>query len=107
MASIQSPSQHYRPWHRPSPADVALHAYDEPHPRETALAWAALVLGCVAFLLAAVGGSMYGLVIGVVGTATAIWAQLVSATTAQRWLVVPGWVLAALGIALNLFFMWE
>lgn len=98
---------HDRLFQGPSPADVAQHSYDEPHPREALLAWTVLILGCVSFLLAAIGGSMYGLVIGIAGAALGIPAQLVSATTAQRWVIMPGWVLAGLAIALNLFFMWD
>lgn len=94
-----------RPHVEPSPADTRLHAYDQPHGRQDTIAWVALGLGVASFLLAAVGGSILGVVVGVVGLATAVFAQMVSATTAERWLILPGWVMSALGIALNLFWI--
>jgi hypothetical protein len=94
---------HYR---QDSPADTRLHAHDRPHPREEALSWATLTVGGVSFLLACFGGFMLGLVLGAVGIALGLYAQMVSATTAERWVVLPGLALAALGVALNMFFMW-
>jgi hypothetical protein len=96
-------AHHYR---EDSPADARLHAHDRPHPREEALAWATLVVGVVSFGLACAGGFMLGLVLGVVGAVLGLYSQLVSATTAERWVILPGLALSALGIGLNMFFMW-
>src|SRR6478735_8407040 len=87
----------------PSPADERLHADDTPHARMDVLAWACLALGVVSFLLAAIGGSVLGALLGGVGLALAVVAQMYSATTSERWLIIPGWVMAALGLVLNLF----
>lgn len=89
-----------------SPADARLHAHERPHPREEALAWATLVIGVVSFLFAAFGGFMVGMVLGFAGIALGLYAQLVSATTAERWVILPGLAMAALGAGLNMFYMW-
>jgi hypothetical protein len=86
-----------------SPADARLLADGRSHTRETVLAWAALGLGALAFLIGALGGVWAGVVVGVAGVAVAVVAQMLSASTAERWLIIPGWVLSALGIALSLF----
>ena len=69
------------------------------------MAWAALLLGIASFVLAAAGGSILGAALGLIGFAVAAWAQMFSATTAERWLIMPGWGLAFIGGVLNLFFM--
>lgn len=89
-----------------SPSDARLHAHDARHPREEALAWTTLAVGCLSFALAVGGGFMIGLVLGVVGVLLGLYSQLVSATTAERWVILPGLAMAALGTALNMFFMW-
>jgi len=90
---------------RPSPADVRLHAEERPHQRLDLLAWACLALGVASFLLAAGGGHVLGVVLGVVGFFASMLAQMLSATTSERWLILPGWTLAFVGAALNLFYM--
>lgn len=89
----------------PSPADMRLHADAEPHTRMDLVAWGALALGVLSFVLAAIGGSIAGAVIGGLGLAVAVVAQMFSATTSERWLIVPGWVMAGLGLTLNLFWI--
>ena len=90
---------------RPSPADLRTHGRDRPHGRQDVLAWAALLIGSASFLLAAVGGSILGAGLGALGFVVAAVAQMVSATTTERWLIIPGWVMATIGGLLNLFFM--
>ena len=90
---------------RPSPADQRLHADETPHTRMDLLAWGVLALGVASFVLAAIGGSILGAVLGAVGFAGAIAVQMFSATTAERWIVIPGWVMAFLGLTLNLFWI--
>jgi len=89
----------------PSPADVRLHAAETAHRKQDVLAWTCLALGVASFVLAGIGGSWVGVGIGAVGFFVGMVAQMYSATTAERWLIVPGWCLAFLGAMLNLFFM--
>jgi hypothetical protein len=87
-----------------------LNSDGKPHPRENALALSALVLGVLSFALAIPAGEVVpavhwiGLAIGVVGVGVSMVAQMLSATTGERWTIMPGWICAALGVALNLFF---
>jgi hypothetical protein len=80
------------------------------HPRENALAISALLLGVVSFALAIPAGDVVagvhwlGVALGAAGVLVAIYAQYVSATTGERWTIIPGWVCAALGFALNIFY---
>jgi len=91
-----------------SPADVRLHADESPHRRLDLLAWASLALGVVSFLIAAgSGGSLWGVAVGTVGFAVSTVAQMLSATTAERWLILPGWALSFLGALMNLFFLYS
>lgn len=79
------------------------------HPRENTFTILTFVCGVVAFpcgLLAVVGVPAIHVVasaVGLLGTAIGLYAQLISATTAQRWLTVIGiggaFVGCALGIA--------
>ena len=95
------------PHPQPSPADVRLHAYDRSHRRQDVLAWSSLALGVASFLIAAFGGSLVGVALGLVGFAVSIVAQMFSATTAERWLILPGWALAFVGGLMNLFFVYS
>lgn len=95
------------PHTEPSPADVRLHAADTPHRRMDVLAWACLLLGVASFAIAGAGGHLVGVVIGVVGFGLSAAAQMLSVTTAERWLIVPGWALSFLGALMNLFFMYN
>jgi hypothetical protein len=87
-----------------------LNSDGQPHPRENALAITALIVGVVSFAMAIpAGGSgdaihIIGAVLGAVGIGVSIWAQYVSVTTGERWTIIPGWVCAGLGFALNVFF---
>jgi hypothetical protein len=105
MASITE--RLHLPHPRPSPADIRLHADEVPHRRMDVFAWGALALAGVSFLLAAVGGSTLGLAVGIVALIAAVYGQLVSATTSERWIFIPAWVMAALSASLNGFFLWS
>jgi len=92
---------------RPSPADVRMHADETRHQRLDALAWGSLVLGIASFGVAAAGGHWIGVLLGLVGFAVSVVAQMFSATTAERWLILPGWALAFVGGLLNLFYVYS
>ena len=89
----------------PSPADVRMHADEQSHRRMDTLAWSCLALGIASFVLAALGGSVLGAVLGGIGFGAAIAAQMFSETTSERWVIVPGWAMSALGLILNLFWI--
>jgi hypothetical protein len=80
------------------------------HPRENALALASLFLGIASFALALPAGNVasgvhwVGAGLGAVGILVSMYAQMVSVTTGERWTIVPGWICAGLGFALNIFF---
>jgi hypothetical protein len=100
-------SRPHLPHPEPSPADVRLNAYAEPHARLDLLSWGALALSLVSFAIAAAGGSLIGLSIGVIGLIVAMIGQMMSITTNERWVLVPAWVMSALSAALNGFFVWS
>lgn len=89
----------------PSPADVRLHADGRPHRRMDAVAWGCLVLGVASFVLAAIGGSVLGAVLGGLGFVGSVGAQMYSETTSERWIIVPAWGMSGLGLVLNLFWI--
>lgn len=103
MANALLPRLHTRP----SPADVRLHADEHDHRRQDVLAWSSLILGSASFLIAAFGGSLIGVALGLVGFVVSMVAQMFSATTAERWLIMPGWALAFVGGLMNLFFLYS
>ena len=73
------------------------------HPRENALALATLVLGLVALVTAFFPGlHLLASWTGLAGIVVGAWAQLVSATTAERFLTVVGMGAAALGFYLGM-----
>jgi hypothetical protein len=81
------------------------------HRRNDILAWSALLLGVATVLLAVaekwdLESSLHwvGVVTGAVGFLVATYAQMVSATTRERWIIVPGWVLSGTFGAMNFFF---
>lgn len=74
------------------------------HPRENALAVTTLLLGLVTVLATAVGAYPVGVAAGLLGSAVGAWAQLVSATTAERWLIVFGAGASFVGLGLSLAF---
>jgi hypothetical protein len=81
------------------------------HPRRDAIAFSCLILGVITLVLAL--GEQYdiatvwhwvGVGLGAIGFGLSIYAQMVSATTRERWIIVPGWILAGTFGALNFWF---
>ncbi|MDB1086235.1 hypothetical protein PJ985_01430 [Streptomyces sp. ACA25] len=74
-----------------------------PHPLENALAAGTLLLGAVALFAAAFPG-LYLLAswVGLAGIVTGAWGQLVSATTAERFVLVIGLGASALAFYLGM-----
>ena len=73
----------------------------ERHPKENSLAVSSFVLGVVAFALGlVVAAHLPAAVLGVVGFPVALYSQMVSATTGQRWLNVIGMIGSFIGLAL-------
>lgn len=73
----------------------------ERHPKENSLAVISFVLGVAAFALGlVVAAHLPAAIIGVVGFPLALYSQMVSATTGQRWLNVIGMIGAFVGLAL-------
>jgi hypothetical protein len=71
--------------------------------REQVLAGLVLALGAVSTICAFVPdwhapGSWTGLI----GLALGAVAQMLSTSTAQRWVIVPGWVLSFIGLAMGI-----
>jgi uncharacterized membrane protein YkgB len=73
----------------------------ERHPKENSLAVVSFALGIVAFALGlVVAAHLPAAVIGVVGFPVALYSQMVSATTGERWLNVIGMIGSFVGLAL-------
>jgi len=71
--------------------------------RETVLAGLVLALGVVATVCAFVPAwHVPGSWTGLIGLAMGAVAQMVSTSTAQRWVIVPGWVLSFIGLAVGI-----
>ncbi|MGH8776554.1 MAG: hypothetical protein ACRDWI_15805 [Jiangellaceae bacterium] len=71
--------------------------------RENMLAALTLAFGVVAAVCGFVASwHLQASWTGVAGLALGAIAQMVSTSTAQRWVIVPGWVLAFIGLALGL-----
>jgi hypothetical protein len=83
------------------PRITLLNTDGERHPKENSLAVMSFVLGIVAFGLGlVVAAHLPAAVIGIVGFPVALYSQMVSATTGQRWLNVIGMIGAFVGLAL-------
>jgi hypothetical protein len=82
---------------------VTLNTDGQRHPRENALALITIALGLVA-VACALWEDLHqvGSFVGAAGVVAGLWAQLVSATTGERWLIVVGLGAAALGFGLNM-----
>ncbi|MEV0400656.1 hypothetical protein [Actinoallomurus sp. NPDC050550] len=73
------------------------------HPLENSLAITTLVAGFVAFVLGAVDDTHFiAVCVGIVAFFFGLYSQMVSATTAERWLNVLGIGMAFLGVGLGL-----
>ena len=83
------------------PRVTLLNTDGERHPKENSLAVISFVLGIVAFALGLVVAAHFpAAVIGVVGFPIALYSQMVSATTGERWLNVIGMIGSFVGLAL-------
>lgn len=83
------------------PRITLLNTDGERHPKENSLAVVSFVLGIVAFALGLVVAAHFpAAVIGVVGFPIALYSQMVSATTGERWLNVIGMIGSFVGLAL-------
>jgi hypothetical protein len=73
------------------------------HPRENTLAVVALLLGGLS-LLSAFDRDLHvwGTVLGLVGVLVGLYDQYISATTAERWVIVPAIGTSAVGFALGM-----
>jgi hypothetical protein len=81
------------------------------HPRGDSLAYICLALGVVTLVLAiaevwdiATIGHVIGVLTGLVGFLISMYAQMTSATTRERWILMPGWILAGTFGAVNFYF---
>ena len=71
--------------------------------RENMLAALTLGLGAVSTLCAFVPAwHVPGSWTGLAGLALGAVAQMISTSTAQRWVIVPGWVLSFIGLAVGI-----
>jgi hypothetical protein len=90
-----------------SPTDTPVSDREREH--DDKLAYLCLVLGVVSFALAiptdaASAVHWVGVVIGSIGFVLSAYTQLISVTTRERWILMPGWICAGLGVGLNIFF---
>ncbi len=70
----------------------------ERHPVENSLAVASITIGVIALVLGTIPPThFFGTLAGVIGLPLALYSQLVSATTGERWLNVIGMVTSFVG----------
>jgi hypothetical protein len=82
---------------------VTLNTDGERHPRENALAAVSFVLGVAAAVLGfIVAAHLPAAIIGIVGFPIALFSQMVSETTGERWLNVIGMIGSFIGLAMAL-----
>jgi len=81
------------------------------HARGDMLAYLCLVLGVVTLALAlgekwdiATAAHWIGVITGLAGFVLSMYAQMTSVTTRERWILMPGWVLAGTFGAVNFYF---
>ncbi|MGH8868725.1 MAG: hypothetical protein ACRDYU_12080 [Actinomycetes bacterium] len=86
--------------HRPH---LTLNTDGVPHPRENALAAVTVVFGLVSLVMTG-WDELHapGAWIGAIGAICGGYAQLISATTAERWVIVFGLGFSCVGVYLNL-----
>lgn len=66
------------------------------------LATASIACGAIGILLAAIGVPVPGIVIGLVGMAAGLWAQMVSRTRPERFADMAGLLASFLAVAIGL-----
>ncbi|MFI0356591.1 hypothetical protein [Actinomadura sp. 9N407] len=82
---------------------LTLNTDGERHPVENSLAVTSITLGIVALVLGFIPAThFFGALAGVIGLPIALYSQLVSATTGERWLNVIGMVTSFVGAAFAL-----
>jgi hypothetical protein len=82
---------------------LTLNTDGERHPRENALAVAAVTIGLIALVLGFIPATHFlGTLAGAIGLPLGLISQLVSATTGERWLNIIGIVSSFLGAAFGL-----
>ncbi|MFB4316396.1 hypothetical protein [Actinomadura sp. 21ATH] len=82
---------------------LTLNTDGERHPVENSLAVTAITLGLVALVLGFIPAThFFGALAGTIGLPVALYSQLVSATTGERWLNVVGMVTSFVGAAFAL-----
>lgn len=81
------------------------------HKRGDSLAYFCLILGVLTLVLAiaevwdiATVGHAIGVVTGLIGFLMSMYAQMTSVTTRERWILMPGWILAGTFGAVNFYF---
>lgn len=90
-----------------SPTDSVVAGQEGAH--SEAMAYLCLVLGVVSFALAipanaAAAVHWVGVGVGAAGFVLSAYTQLMSQTTRERWILMPGWICAGLGVGLNIYF---
>ncbi|MEU5880961.1 hypothetical protein [Spirillospora sp. NPDC047279] len=82
---------------------ISLNTDGERHPLENSLAVSAIVIGLAALVLGFIPAThFFGMLAGVIGLPLALYSQLVSVTTGERWLNVVGMVASFVGAAFAL-----
>jgi hypothetical protein len=81
---------------------LTLNSDGQPHPRENALAVFTLVTGLITFAVGwVVSLHVLASILGIVSLLVGLYAQLISATRAERIIIVTGLVAAFVGTALG------
>ena len=88
--------------HAPHVPHVTLNTDGKRHPRENTLTIGTLALGMISIICAILGVHTLGVGAGLAGLVVGAYAQMVSATTAERWLIVFGAGSAFVGLGVNL-----
>jgi hypothetical protein len=82
---------------------LTLNTDGQPHPKENSLAGATLVLGLLAFISSFFHDlHLLSAWAGLIGIVTGAWGQYISATTAERFLLVIGLVGSGVGFGIAL-----
>ncbi|WP_433330883.1 hypothetical protein [Spirillospora sp. CA-294931] len=82
---------------------LSLNTDGERHPVENSLAVAAITIGLLALVLGFIPDThFFGAIAGVIGLPLALYSQMISATTGERWLNVIGMIASFVGAAFAL-----
>jgi hypothetical protein len=84
-------------------AGLGMDSDGQSHPRESRLTVITVILGVIALACAFVESlHIIASIAGLLGMIVGLWAQLVSATTVQRWIIVIALGAATIGFAFGL-----